>query len=111
MLVRMMKNRAIKAFARKLPKFLVISWGSSDYYSPGQVNTAIAETSCNATYANYAYAMFCSEDRFNEVCNADYAELKGEIGDLCFGGNSGFSSSDFSVSTDSHSFGDGGYTD
>ncbi len=111
MLVRMMKNRAIKAFAKKLPKFLVVSWGSSDEYSPGQVNKAIAETGCNATYANYAYAMFCSEDQFNEVCNEDYAELKGEIGNLCFGGNSGFNSSDFSVSGDSHSYSDSGYTD
>ena len=63
MLVRMMKNRAIKALARKLPKFLVVSWGSSDEYSPGQVNKAIAETGCNA-----AYAMFCSKDRFNQLC-------------------------------------------
>ncbi len=31
MLLKMMKNRAIKAFAKKFPKFLVVSWRSSNF--------------------------------------------------------------------------------
>jgi len=89
----------------------VISWGRSDEYSLGQINKAIAETGCNAAYANYAYAMFCSEDKFNEVCELDYSQIKVEVGDLCFGGNSGFSSSDFSGSSSHSSYSRDGYSD
>ena len=108
MLVKMMKNRAIKAFAKKLLRFLVVSWGCSGEYTPGQVDRAISDTGCNANYCDHAYAMYCSEEHFNESSDCDYSELREEVAALCFNGNSGFSSSDFSSSTFDGGFDGGG---
>jgi len=98
MLVKMMKNRAIRKMAKTMPGFLVGSWGKSDHYSIGQVDRAIKDTNCNTDYSDYAYAMFCSEEDFSEVSGGSYHQLSTEIGGMFFYGNSNYSVADFTNS-------------
>lgn len=111
-LMKMNESRAIKKIARNLPPFLVDGYGNGDFYTPGQVATAMDQTGCNCEFIDFAYAMFCSEDAFGEVCDGDYDSLREEISDLGIGGGSSFSFSDVaSFSTvgdgDSSAGGDG----
>ena len=66
-------------------------YGIGETYTPGQVATAMEQTGCNCEFIDFAYAMFCSKDSFNEVSDADYDSLHQEVSDICFGGNSNFS--------------------
>ncbi len=54
----------------------------------------MTKANCNADYLDYAYAMFCDEESFSEVGSSDYEAIHQEMADLCFDGNSNFSSGD-----------------
>ena len=107
-LMKMGESRAIKKIARNLPPFLVSGYGAGEVYTPGQVATAMDQTGCNCDFIDFAYAMFCTEDAFNEVSNGDYNSLQQGIGDICFGGNSNFSFSDASSFSEGSDGGSGG---
>ena len=66
------------------------------------------ETGCNADFIDHAYAMFCDEGAFNEICASDYETIHSEIADLCFGGNTNFSFSDAASFSSGGGFGDSG---
>lgn len=105
------KSRAIKKIAKRLPPFLVSSYGYSEVYTPGQVGTAIESTGCNSDYIDHAYAMFCDETAFSEVSSADFDALHQEVADSCFDGNGSFNFSDtmsFSGGNGDFGGGDGG---
>ncbi|MEX2962480.1 DUF6559 family protein [Microbulbifer sp. TYP-18] len=87
-------NRAIKKIAKRLPPFLVTSYGYSETYTPGQVGTAVENTGCSSDYIDHAYAMFCDKASFNEVSSGNYEALHQEVADLCFSGNASFGFSD-----------------
>ncbi len=110
-----LKKRAIKKILKRVPGFLRRSYGKSKTYTPGQVRTAIKSTGCNIDYACYAYAAFCTRERFDSFHmetgeDCDYDHMQQEIGDLCFNGNTNFSDSDLSYYSSSFEdgFGAGG---
>ncbi len=69
-------------------------------YTPGQVGVAMESTGCNPDYIDYAYATFCNEEDFNEVCSGDYASLHQDVADTCFAGDNSFNVSDATSGSD-----------
>lgn len=107
MLMKIAKNRAVKKIAQKMPKYLANGWGASEYYTPGQVKSAMEKTGCNSDFIDCAYAMFCSPEDFSSVSSADFNSLKMDVGNICFNGSSDFNASSFGDGG-SFSFGDSG---
>ncbi len=125
---RFRKRRAIKIYARRLPRLLAKDYGRSQSYTPAQVRKTIERHGLNATYSCYGIAMFSGREGFDqfhaesgEQCN--YDEMRTEIANDHFGGNVDFSLTDIlSASSDwdgghsshdysghgSSDFGDGG---
>jgi hypothetical protein len=113
MLIKMMENRAMQKIARFLPKYLAVTWGRGQDYTIAQVDRALEDTGCNLKYSEYAYAMFCSEETFSQVSGTIYTELKAEIAENFFSGDSNFgvSGSDFGGVSGAAATGDGGGND
>ena len=61
------KHRAAKQYARKLPNQLVAGWGHSQYYTGGQINSAVQKLNLDADFITIGYAVFLPEDQFNEL--------------------------------------------
>ncbi|MCP4695871.1 MAG: hypothetical protein GY862_03325 [Gammaproteobacteria bacterium] len=95
-LIKMAKSRAIKKIAKKLPSFLVSGYGGGEFYTYGQVNTAMKETGCNEKFIDHAYAMFCDRENFSEISTADYDALHEQVAEICFNGDSNFNAASFS---------------
>src|SRR5438552_3650777 len=55
-------HRAAKQYARKLGPQLARAYGPSEFYSPGQIRTAIAKLGLNPKYIALGYASFLPED-------------------------------------------------
>jgi len=113
------KRRAIRHYARSLPRLLAKDYGHSKTYTPAQVRSTIERSGLNTIYSCYAIAMFSTRESFDqfheangEPCN--YDAMRGEIAIDHFGGNSDFDFSDiitaFSESDAGHDHGghDGG---
>jgi hypothetical protein len=110
------KRRAIRGYARRLPRLLARDYGASKTYTPQQVRKTIARSGMNTDYSCYGVAMFSGREDFNqfhqsigETC--DYDAMRGEIADSHFHGNTDFTISDISAAfseSGSHS-GDGGH--
>lgn len=116
-------KRRIKKYARKLPGFLKTRFGRKDFYSKGQVDSALRHkglirSNTSGRDTCYAYAMFCSPQVFGEIPpeerdGMDYEELRGEVSNTLFAGASDFSFSSLlsesaNASTGAFGFGDSG---
>ena len=108
-LMKMNRNRIIRAMARHCPPFLVTGYGSQSAYSQGQIDRAIEETGCNSNYSDYAYVMFGREEDHPSTDTQSYAEISNEIGEVFFSGNNDFDAQDFVSYSNNHdsSLGDG----
>jgi hypothetical protein len=61
------KRATLKSYRTKLRAKLRELYGADRYYSPGRVRRAAAESGVNQEHIVYAYAMYCSADRYYEV--------------------------------------------
>jgi uncharacterized protein DUF6559 len=99
-------RRAIRSYARQLPRLLVRDYGYSRTYTPQQVRRTVERSGLSVAHSCYAIAMFSDRDGFNhfhremgEHCRYDAMRL--EIADCHFSGKSDFTISDIhSVSSD-----------
>lgn len=93
-LMKLNRNRFIRAIARNLPPILTDYYGASDYYTCGQVTKAMEDAGCNMKLVDSAYAMFCSREEFEKISNGDYESLHQEVSEICFHGNTDFDVND-----------------
>jgi len=104
-LMKTEKNSAIKKIAKNLQVFLTSRYGYKGPYTQGQVAAAVSKTKCNPKYIDHAYAMFCDEAIFNEFSTKNFSTIHQEIADICFNGDSDFTTSDItSYYSDSYDF-------
>ena len=98
---RFKARRAIKAYARRLPRLLQKDYGGSDAYTPAQVRKTIERHGLDSTHYSYAIAMFSDRDDFDQFHSqfsesVSYDEIRSEIAHHHFGGDVTFSMSDMS---------------
>ena len=98
------KRRAIRNYARRLPRLLARDYGFSRSYSARQVRRTIEHSGLDAGFSCYGVAMFSDRDEFNqfhheigETC--DYDAMRAEIADSHFQGNADFTISDVFASS------------
>ena len=99
------RGRAIKVYARRLPRLLVKDYGGSDAYSPAQIRASIRRHGLKADFESYAVAMFSDRERFERFRieqgePSDYDEMRGQAALASFGGGADFTTIDF-LSSDS----------
>jgi hypothetical protein len=99
------KRRAIRSYARRLPRLLAKDYGHSKSYTPQQVRRTIERYRLNSNYSCYGVAMFSDRDDFTAFHqqigqSCDYDVMQGEIADLHFQGNSDFTTTDVSACSD-----------
>jgi len=107
------RNRAIKSFIKQLPGLLAKDYGKSKMYTPKQVKKTIERSGLSVANACYGIAMFSGRDAFEQYHqemgeNFSYVDMRGDIADKHFSGNSDFNVSD--VASVSSSYG-GGFDD
>jgi hypothetical protein len=93
------KRRAIRSYARQLPRLLARDYGFSRSYTPWQVRRTVERAGLNVAHSCYAIAMFSDRDAFNQFHheiseNCDYNMMRAEIADGHFHGNIHFTISD-----------------
>jgi hypothetical protein len=93
------KRRAIRSYARQLPRLLAKDYGFSRSYTARQVRRTVERSGLNVHHSCYAIAMFSDRDAFvqfhHEIGeNCDYDNMRAEIADRHFHGNMDFTISD-----------------
>ena len=112
-LMKINRNRIVRHMARNCTPFLVSSYGPQISYTPGQIDRAIEETGYNIDHIDYAYAMFGKSEDFPSLSSNNFDDLKEEISEIFFDGNSDFNAQDFiaSSSGSDSAFGGDGFAD
>jgi len=74
------KRRALRKYAGLLPGRLARDYGAAEFYTPGQIRSAVGRLRLDAAYLAYANAMFLPEAAFEGTGSAgSYADLRGEF--------------------------------
>ncbi len=110
---RFKKRRAIKSYRQTLPHLLAKDFGKTSTYSPEQVRQTIERHRLNTDYTCYGIALYCTHHEFDRyhretgeqcdyhtICSALNSDYPQDITDSAF--------TDYSSSTDTGSFSDGG---
>lgn len=84
-------ENSIKAIATSLPRKLVERFNKKEFYSPEEVNALFSEEFEGNDNIQYAYAMFCSPQKFIDLAQAmelssSYSELRLKVSEKCFDG-------------------------
>ena len=95
MMWNLIKIRAIKKYYKVLPKVLAKDYSKSDFYTSGQIKTAIKNHKLSSSYMPYALAMFVSFEDIGAVFESEYPIINGykiraEVADLLFAGDMHF---------------------
>lgn len=90
------RRRAIKRYARILGPLLKRRYGNSNTYTVGQIKNTAEQAKLPMAYICFGYAMYMSQDEFEKLHvslgqRCDYGAMRQEVADLCFSGNSDFS--------------------
>ena len=84
-------GRAIKGYARRLPRLLVKDYGGAKAYTPAQIRATILRHGLNPHFVSYAVAMFSDRERFEQFRaehgeTRDFDEIRGHAALSSFGG-------------------------
>ena len=103
---RIKRHFAKKTIARRLPGVLKKNYGRHKRYTKKQIDSACGVFGVEGIYFHYAYAMYMSRSKFDELCGDQwhYDALRNEIAVSYFHGDSSFT---FHDALDAASFGDG----
>ncbi len=71
-LQRMAMRRAAKRYGRRLPRMMAEGWGVSEFYTVGQIRSALGRLKISGPYDAIAYAAFLPEADF-VACQAEHA--------------------------------------
>jgi hypothetical protein len=107
------KKRAIKSYMKNLPSLLNSRYGFSDYYTKGQIEQTVAQSSLSMQFVDYAIAMFCDPktDIYESVQHKSLRKNREYLATKYFGGNSGFSAVDVNTVMASSWFSESGIID
>jgi hypothetical protein len=61
------KRRALRKYAGLLPGQLARDYGAAEFYTPGQIRSAVGRLKLDIGYVVYAYAMFLPADEFGAL--------------------------------------------
>lgn len=94
------KNRAIKSYIRKLPRLLNNDYGREKQYTPKQIRSTAERHGLNLFYISFGIAMFSDKSQFDKYHkeiegNCCYEDMRSEVGNKYFGGDSSFEVSSF----------------
>lgn len=97
------KRRAIRAYARKLPRMLRADYGFARTYTPHQIKATIERNGLDRDHAAYAVAMFSGPDGFvpfdaDSSEHYNYEAMRTEVAFFLFDGNSAFNITDIAQS-------------
>jgi hypothetical protein len=101
------ERRAIREYARRLPRLLVRDYGFSRSYTAQQVKKTLEREGFDTEFIAQALAMFTDRDDFNKFYpefgdSRFYDEVRAGIAETYFDGNPEFTVSDvFGLSSDS----------
>ena len=62
-----LKHRAARQYAHRLPRALAEGWGGSKFYTRLQIETAVGSIRLDPRYIVLAYAAYLPEDQFEEA--------------------------------------------
>ncbi len=96
---RIKTRNAIRDYATQLPPILKKKYGKHKHYNAKQVRGAVKEAGLNQSCLDYANAMYCTAEVYEELVKqdsvaGDYDTLRSEIADCCFDGNDTFTCHD-----------------
>ena len=63
-LQRMAMRRAAKRYGKRLPRMMAEGWGGSEFYTVGQIRSALGRLKISGPYDAIAYAAFLPEEEF-----------------------------------------------
>jgi len=112
--LRMNRNRIVRGIARNCTPYLATGYGIQPFYTPGQINAAMKDSSCNMNNIDFAYVMFGKEEEVESLCSRTYESINVEIAESCFDGETNFSVQDvfsYAEMTGSYSSGGGDVSD
>lgn len=108
------KRKAIWAYVTRLRPALVRLFGKADYYTPEQVKEAAKEAKLPMQDLCYGLATYCTQGDFDdyhagsgEECS--YWEMRVEVAEHHFHGNTGFTQQDVAAHSDAHSHSGGDF--
>jgi uncharacterized membrane protein YgcG len=58
---------AAASYASRLPRVLVREWGRGDFYTPGQIETAVKKAALNPEFIVFGYAAFLPRESFDAL--------------------------------------------
>lgn len=106
-----LRRRAIHRYLRRLPRRLYQDYGHAGPYTPAQVEATMRRHKIGPlSHAAYAVAIFCDLKRLPEFQpdhGPSYGELRAEIGDAFFEGDSGFTLRDVASHSEASESGGG----
>ncbi len=70
-LQRMAMRGAAKRYGKRVPQMMAEGWGVSEYYTVGQIRTALGRLKISGPYDAIAYAAFLPEDEF-AACQTEH---------------------------------------
>jgi hypothetical protein len=74
------RNRALKQYARLLPRQLAKDYGAADVFTPAQIKASATRLKLNPAYHAHAHAMFLPEREFAEIYpTSTYAERRAKF--------------------------------
>ena len=84
MIQRIQRWLAVRSYAKKLGAKLRKRYGTSKYYTPGQVETTVREAGLNLNLVRYALCMYCNRDSFIQYQfdigeTYDYEAMRNEV--------------------------------
>jgi hypothetical protein len=92
------KKLTLNSYIYKLTPALVKGFGALKFYTPGQVNRILEKTGLNSTYKQFAIAMFCGKEEFENFYQGDeapgYEKLRMELAKRYFNENDQFQMDD-----------------
>ncbi len=108
------KRKATGAYVTRLHPVLMRLFGKAEYYKPEQVKQAAEEAKLPMQDLCYGLATYCTPDDFDsyhagsgEECS--YWEMRVEVAEHHFHGNTSFTQHDIAVHSEAHSHGGGDF--
>jgi hypothetical protein len=73
----LVRRRAAKEYARRLPGTLLLGYGASEFYTAAQIEAAVGKAQLPPKYIAIGYAAFLPEDAFRQLtADGDYKLLR-----------------------------------
>ena len=108
------KRRAIGRYLDRLGPALVKLYGKAKHYRPAQVLAAVKAANLRREDVCYGLSVYCTAEDFDDYHAAEgetcsYWEMRVEVAEHCFHGNTSFTQQDVMTHTEAHSHSGGDF--